>query len=125
MFQRNAITLDNRIGMESMLEEPIHSTLSAESSIKFENYKFFIQNLYFVTKPLIIDGMSSKISSWILNKVATDDKFDIHSNEDQLESLRFYATNKFPFRLSTIEVLKLYESLEYNNQLVVIGKKVI
>ena len=82
----------------------------------------FIDDLYFITKPSDIDGMSSKISSLALNTIAKNEEYDSSLETSSLEILRLSLLEKLPIQLSTIEYLKILKEYNYSNQLLLVGK---
>lgn len=131
---RQKVELQPINDMESMksISKPEELTNSSTDllleSPRFSNigghvYDLFVNELYFVTKPAVVEGVSSKVSSWIMNKIATNELFDIElSDETNIENLRLSLLEKYPHRLSTIEVLDIYSKGNYTNQLFLIGK---
>jgi len=89
-----------------------------------QNNLLFLEKFYFVTKDCQLESMSSKTMNWVMHQVASGEHFDDELSDacaDDIETLRLSAIDKFPFRMSTIEVLKLYRSLKFDDHIVVVG----
>lgn len=100
-----------------------HDLVPTASSSK-SMYNLFVDDLYFVSKPSYLDGMTSKISSWLLRKISSSLLFDMELNNDEaLETLRLSTIDKYPLRLSTIELLEMYNEYNIFDQLYLVGKE--
>jgi hypothetical protein len=82
----------------------------------------FINDLYFVTKNGALESVPSKTMNWILNKISSEIEFDEEfSDREALENLRLRVLDKYPFRLSTYELIQIYGKYDLNNQLYVVS----
>lgn len=86
-------------------------------------YNLFVDDLYFVTKPAAIEGVSSKALSWTMSKIASSIEYDMKLTQDHaIEKLRLSLLERFPYRLSTLEVLDILIRFNLSNQLYLVGK---
>jgi hypothetical protein len=73
----------------------------------------FAQDLFFVTKDGALDCVHSKAMSWVINKIAGEVEFDMElTDNDALESLRLRVEEKHPHRMSTLELLHMFNHHE-------------
>lgn len=83
----------------------------------------FLQDLYFVSKDSLIEGVTSKQSSWALHKIASSLEFDNQfSNPAPVYELRERLQAKIPHRFSTLELLHLYGQYGCSEQVFLVGK---
>ena len=125
-FRRRDITLNCISDLESLASHPTSDCNRPIPLVNSSNtcqYSLFIDDLYFVAKPSSLDGVSSKASSWLLSKISTNEQFDMElQDDDALESLRQGLFEKYPQRLSSIELLKIYNDLSLSYQIYLVGK---
>jgi hypothetical protein len=119
-LKRRNVPLSPIPEMESFL-------VSGDSTMALDDelvYKLFVDDLYFVTKPAAVDGVSSKALSWTMSKIASNVDFDMKlTRDDRIEDLRLSLLERFPYRLSTLEVLDILVRFDLSNQLYLIGKQ--
>ena len=108
-------------------DSPLSSPLSQSQSI-------FPSSLYFITRHGRLDCVSSKAMAWALDKVANDEILgpgayllgsDDSDNERKertaaMESIRSMTALRYPSRMHTFELLRMYERFRLENQVMVI-----
>eukprot|EP01041_Mallomonas_annulata_P004756 gene4756-9454_t len=86
--------------------------------------KIFIDKLYFVTRDARLECLHSKALNWILHQVASGEQFDDELSidcENEIELLRTSVSERFAFRLNTVDVINLYMNCKLDEQLFVVG----
>ena len=85
-------------------------------------YELFVDQLYFVTKDGTLDCIHSKAMCWAVNKIAVEEEFDMQlSDEEAMENLRQRLLERYPHRMATLDLIKLYRSAGCTGQLFVVG----
>jgi hypothetical protein len=88
---------------------------------------FFINKIFFVTKENNLEGLSSRVSAWVLYILSTDKCLSDElgeADEDSVERIRQRVGEKYSTQrnwLCTAELLTLYESEGLMDQVFVIG----
>ena len=95
---------------------------SDNNTKKDKYYSIFIKDLYFVTKDGLLDGVNSKSMNWVINKIAVELEFDVDLTDTMaVENLRLRVEEKYPHKISTLEVIEMYLKYNYCNQLFVVS----
>ena len=72
--------------------------------------EYFLEDLYFITMMMDIEGVSSKASSWCASKIGDEEAFDLElSDSAALRRLRARVNERYPFRLSALDAVHLYK----------------
>jgi hypothetical protein len=92
-----------------------------DSTSPSRSYSMFVDGLYFVTKDGSLDSVHSKAMSWAINKVAGEKEFDMDlSDEEAVENLRLRVEERYPHRVSTLDVIDVYKQCGLYGQVFVV-----
>mmetsp|Transcript_20626 Transcript_20626/g.28401 ORF Transcript_20626/g.28401 Transcript_20626/m.28401 type:complete len:526 (-) Transcript_20626:58-1635(-) len=90
--------------------------------VAVQDMPLFVDDLYFVTKDGSVEGIHSKASCWATNKIASEVEFDSElSDPEAVEALRLRLNDKYPHRMSTMDLLSLYSALDAHQQILLVG----
>lgn len=91
--------------------------------ISLSTNNYYVHDLYYVTRDISFNNVSSKDYNMIAHRLTTDIEFDDNlSDKNAIEKLRLFMISSRLNELTTSEVLNLFESLQLRDQIIIISK---